>query len=63
MQSLIQFYNEEKGKNKRLKKDIAKSQKDDVMFSDPDFKAYVPSFEKSSSFPSKVRKGSSSGLN
>eukprot|EP00253_Pinus_taeda_P027317 PITA_27317 len=63
MQSLIESYNEEKGKNKRLKKDITKSQKDDVLFSDPDFEAYMPSFEESSSFPSKVRKGSSSGLN
>eukprot|EP00253_Pinus_taeda_P014426 PITA_14426 len=55
MQSLIESYNEEKGKNKRLKKDIAKSEKDDAMYSDPDFEAYVPSFEESSSFPSKVR--------
>ena len=44
-------------------KDIAKSQKDDVMLSDPDFEEYMPSFEDSSSFPGKIGEGSSSGLN
>ena len=63
MLSFIEAYNEEKGRNKRLKKDISKIQKDDAMFSDPDFEEYMPSFEDSSSFPGKAREGSSSGLN
>lgn len=63
MQCLIESYNEEKGKNKRLKKYIAKRENDDAMFSDLDFEAYVPNFEESSSFHSKVGEGSSSSLN
>ena len=48
---------EKNKKNKRIKKDIGKSQKDDVMLSDPDFEEYMLSFEDSFNFPARAREG------
>jgi hypothetical protein len=49
MQNLLESFQVEKAKTKKIKKDIGKSQIDDAFHNDPE--GHIPSFEESSSFP------------